>query len=103
MSRAAQNPSPRLVTLARICGLTPSRVASELRKQGIRDARKHRMRTLAAVLAGEDLARARSEIHAERMRGQGSKYWVAGYPRLLAEWHPKRNSDVFNHEWCATP
>jgi hypothetical protein len=33
-----------------------------------------------------------------RMRGHGSRYWVAGYPRLLAQWHPTRNGDLFPDE-----
>ena len=57
-----------------------------------------------------------------RMRGHGSRYWVAGYPSLLAQWHPTRNVDIFpdevsygsqrriwwkcpkgpDHEWCVS-
>lgn len=31
-------------------------------------------------------------------RGYGSKYWVAGYPRLLAEWHPTKNGTLSPHQ-----
>lgn len=60
---------------------------------------------------------------AERMAVRTSKLWVAGHPKLVAEWHPARNVDLFpyevragsnrriwwkceegpDHEWQATP
>ncbi len=81
------------------------------------------MRALVAIAQGEDLREVRVAVRAERMRAHGSRYWVAGYPRLVAEWHPTRNPDVFpdevsygsgkriwwkcpngpDHEWAATP
>ena len=56
-------------------------------------------------------------------RGHGSKYWVSGYPRLVAEWHPTKNGVLLpsqvsfgskrriwwkcaegaDHEWQADP
>ena len=31
-------------------------------------------------------------------RESGSRYWVSGYPRLLAQWHPDRNADLLPSE-----
>jgi hypothetical protein len=36
--------------------------------------------------------------HDERMAVRTSKRWVAGYPQLVAEWHPTRNVDVYPYE-----
>lgn len=33
--------------------------------------------------------------HEERLRVTTSRQWVAGYPRLLAEWHPTKNGDLY--------
>lgn len=35
---------------------------------------------------------------AERMAPQTSKHWVAGYRKLVAEWHPTRNIDLYPYE-----
>jgi hypothetical protein len=32
------------------------------------------------------------------MRPHGSKYWIAGYPKLVAEWHPTKNGEMFPDE-----
>lgn len=29
---------------------------------------------------------------------RSSKYWIAGWPRLVAEWHPTKNGDLAPHE-----
>ena len=56
------------------------------------------MRELAAVFSGEDGAPIGAAFRAARRQKSGSRYWVAGYPRLLAEWHPTKNGDVFPDE-----
>lgn len=114
--------SPRIESLARICGLPPSRLVTLLARRGIGDPRRHPMRVLAALVHDEDLADARRQVRELRLRAHGSRYWVAGYPRLVAEWHPSRNGDIFpdevsygsskkiwwqcpegrDHEWCAS-
>lgn len=114
--------SPRIEALARICGLPSSKLLSLLASQRVRDPRKHTMRTLAALVRGDALAEARNDVTARRMRAHGSRYWVAGYQHLVAEWHPTRNPDVYpdevsygsgkriwwkcakgpDHEWCGS-
>lgn len=57
------------------------------------------------------------------MQPHGSRYWVAGYPKLVAQWHPTKNGDLLpdeisygsgrrvwwkcpggpDHEWQASP
>jgi len=32
------------------------------------------------------------------MRVTGSKYWISGYPRLVAEWHPVKNASLYPDE-----
>ncbi|MGZ3420602.1 MAG: zinc-ribbon domain-containing protein, partial [Polyangiales bacterium] len=36
--------------------------------------------------------------HAERLAVRTSKHWVAGFPQLVAEWHPKKNIDLYPYE-----
>ena len=113
----------RLQTLARLLQLPVRRLIAELHAQGVRDSSKCSMRELAAILTVEDVNRVRAKVRALRMRGHGSRYWVAGYPRLLAQWHSTKNGDLFpdevsygsarhiwwrcpngpDHEWRATP
>lgn len=81
------------------------------------------MRELRAILLGEQLADARAKDRAHRLGTRTSTRWVAGYPRLLGEWHPTKNGDLFpdevtygsgkliwwtcpkgpDHVWCAAP
>jgi hypothetical protein len=113
----------RLETLARIVERKLSQIAHELERAGVRDPGRRPMRELAAILLGDELARARAETRASRLRTATSRYWVAGYPRLLAEWHPSKNGDHFpdevsygshkpiwwtcpkgpDHVWCVAP
>jgi len=113
----------RLETLARIVERKLSQIAHELERAGVRDPGRRPMRELAAILLGDDLARARAETRASRLRTATSRYWVAGYPRLRAEWHPSKNGDLFpdevsygshkpiwwtcpkgpDHVWCVAP
>lgn len=34
------------------------------------------------------------ETRRRRVSSQSSRYWVAGYPRLVEEWHPDKNGDL---------
>lgn len=36
--------------------------------------------------------------HEQRMAVRTSKQWIAGYPALVAEWHPKKNVDLYPYE-----
>jgi len=113
----------RLETLAGIVGRKLSHIARQLERAGVRNPARRSMRELAAIALGDDLARARAEARAARLRTATSKHWVAGYPRLLAEWHPTKNGELFpdevrygssrpiwwicrkgpDHLWCAAP
>ena len=88
----------RLETLARIVGRKLSQVARQLQRAGVRNPARRSMRELAAIALGDELARARAQTRAARLPTATSKYWVAGYPRLLAEWHPTKNGDLFPDE-----
>lgn len=35
---------------------------------------------------------------AQRLAVRTSKQWVSGYPKLVAEWHPTRNVDLFPYD-----
>jgi Probable Zinc-ribbon domain len=114
--------SLRLDAIAALLGLPGATIERRLRRAGVRQPGRLSMRELAAVLTGESLARARAEVRERRMRAHGSRYWVAGYPRLLAQWHPTKNGDLFpdevsygstkriwwkchegpDHEWCVS-
>src|SRR5580658_613687 len=115
-------PSPRLGLLANVLGLAPATIERVLYRAGVKHPNRCSLRELAAVLRGESVARARAEARALRMRSRGSRYWIAGYLHLLAEWHLTKNGDLFpdevsygspkriwwkcskgpDHEWCAS-
>jgi len=117
-----RHPPSRLGVLASLLGLPASTIERALQRAGVQHPSKRSMRELAASLTGESIERARAEARALRMRGHGSRYWVAGYPHLLAEWHPTKNGDLFpdevsygspkriwwkcskgpDHEWCVS-
>ena len=88
----------RLEALAHIVGRTLSHIARTLEHAAVGDPRRRSMRELAAIVLGDQLARARVETRALRLRAATSRHWVAGYPRLLAEWHPTKNGDLFPDE-----
>ena len=96
--------------------VTPDRVTD--------DHRWYRWRDLAAALKGTASKDNDPQPWRETLRGiRLSKRWVAGYPRLVAEWHPDKNGDLFpfqvtygsgkaiwwkcpngpDHEWRARP
>ncbi len=113
----------RIDTLASIVGRNLSQIARQLERAGVSNPAGRSMRELAAIVLGKGLAWARSETRARRLSTAASKQWVAGYPRLLAEWHPTKNGDLFpdevsygsgkpiwwicprgpDHVWCAAP
>jgi len=88
----------RLETFARIVGRSLSRIARALERASVRDPARRSMRELAAIVLGNELGSARAERRAQRLRTTTSRYWVAGFPRLLAEWHPTKNGDLFPDE-----
>jgi hypothetical protein len=53
-----------------------------------------RWRDIEPFLDDKQLARGRKNMRAQRMKPHGSKYWIAGYPRLVARWHPTKNGVV---------
>jgi hypothetical protein len=57
----------------------------------MRGTRRHRRRALPR-------APDRLLSSAERLAVRTSKNWVAGYPKLVAQWHPTRNVDIFPYE-----
>jgi hypothetical protein len=90
--------STRLDTLARILGRELSHVARQLELAGVRDPARLSMRVLAAIALGDVLLHARQETRSSRLGTPTSMCWVAGHPRLLAEWHPTKNGDLFPDE-----
>jgi hypothetical protein len=52
---------------------------------------RYRWRDVAPFLGREQLWHARKKVLATRVLAHGSRYWLAGYPRLLAQWHPVKN------------
>jgi len=54
--------------------------------------RSRRRRRIAPRAPDRHLTRA------ARLAVRTSKRWVAGYPRLIAEWHPTKNVDLFPYE-----
>jgi hypothetical protein len=113
----------RLETLAQFLRKDLDQIARKLAHEGVRDPARHSMREVAAIVLGDELVRAAAESRALRLRTTTSRNWVAGYPRLLAEWHPTKNGGLFpdevsfgsakgiwwtcpqgpDHVWCATP
>jgi Probable Zinc-ribbon domain len=88
----------RIDTLARIVGRNLSQLARQLERARISNPAERSMRELAAIVLGKGLAQARAETRVRRLGTAASKHWVAGYPRLLAEWHPTKNGDLFPDE-----
>jgi hypothetical protein len=62
--------------------------------RGRGEARIYRWRDVQPFLTPEQIKQIRRIAHNRRTRSFGSKYCVAGYPRLLAEWHPTANGDL---------
>jgi hypothetical protein len=118
-----RRPSPYVSLLGNLLGLPPSAIEHALQSAGVKHPNRYPLRELAAVLTGESVERARAEARILRMRGHRSRYWIAGYPHLLAEWHLTKNGDLFpdevsygsrkriwwkcskgpDHEWCVSP
>jgi hypothetical protein len=115
-----------LSDLAHLYGVPPEVLRDELAVRNVR----------ARVLRGEEhyavgaplfdvktLRAMRRRARELRLAVRTSRNWVAGYPNLVAEWHPTRNIDLFpdevsfgshrriwwqcpkgpDHEWVATP
>jgi len=85
--------------------------------------RWYRWADIHPYLTRTQIARARRLFRERGMKVRTSKQWVAGYPRLMAEWHPTKNGDIVpwkvsygsqkriwwkcpkgpDHEWHAMP
>lgn len=118
MPQRPRRPASRFEDICRTFGVVPSRVLRELHRNGLLPKGAD-----IDVLDVRALAHARAAAYALRMRTRTSKLWVAGYPNLVAEWHPTKNIDVFpdqvrfgshlkiwwkcpkgpDHEWQARP
>ncbi|HEY3817721.1 MAG TPA: zinc-ribbon domain-containing protein [Polyangiaceae bacterium] len=55
-------------------------------------------RSVEPLLDRKQRARLLRAEREHRMRPHGSKYWVAGYPELVAQWHPTKNEGVWPDE-----
>jgi hypothetical protein len=55
-------------------------------------------RDIESFLDPAQLRAARKALRARRMKPHGSKYWVAGYPHLVAQWHPTKNGELLPDE-----
>ena len=88
----------RLQALERILGIELDRIGRALSRADVRDPRKRSMRELAAIALGDARLRERASTRRERLTTATSRYWVAGYPRLLEQWHPSKNDDLFPDE-----
>jgi len=89
--------------LAALLGVPPRQLRTLLGRlqpaTQVGSQRYFRWRDVQPHLSSEQLALARKRARALRLQAtHGSKYWVAGYPKLVAEWHPTRNADLFPDE-----
>ncbi len=81
---------------ARLCeelGVRPNVLLRELHENGFIPGDAD-----PSTLDAQTLRRARDLARQQRMRTRTSKHWVAGYPELVAQWHPTRNGDLFPDE-----
>ncbi|MGZ7033155.1 MAG: zinc-ribbon domain-containing protein, partial [Thermoanaerobaculia bacterium] len=115
-----------LSDLAHLYGVPPDLLRDELalRKVRARPVRGEDHFAVPGPLFGaEELRALRRRAREMRMGIRTSRNWVAGYPELVAEWHPTKNIDLFpdevsfgshrriwwrcpkgsDHEWIATP
>jgi hypothetical protein len=60
--------------------------------------RWYRWRDVEPRLTKAEVARARAKARRLRATAHGSKYWVAGYPQLVREWHPTKNGHLVPDE-----
>jgi hypothetical protein len=58
-------------------------------------SRSYRWSDVEAFLTREQVAAARRKLRQLRLRPDSSKYWLSGYPLLVAEWHPTKNGEIF--------
>ncbi len=112
--------------LAELLGLFPGTLGSLIEDVHLTPlvsasgTRRYRLRDVEAKLSRQVLAAARRADREARLAVRTSKYWLSGYPKLAAQWHPTRNGDLFpdevryqsrariwwkcpagdDHEWC---
>jgi hypothetical protein len=89
-------------SLARRLEVSPARLEDVLRREQFpifETARGYSLRQRITkdveTLLQEHARRLR---HEDRMRPTGSKYWLSGYPELIAEWHPTKNAGLYPDE-----
>lgn len=115
-----------LSDLAHLYGLPAEVLRDELSTRGarVRLVRGEENYAVSAPLFGaEELRALRRRARELRLAIRTSRNWVAGFPELVAEWHPTKNVDLFpdqvsfgshrriwwlcakgpDHEWTATP
>ncbi len=80
--------------LARIMRITPT----ELRERAVGIQRQHRtagvgysMASVWHLLSTAQREEARTYASQPRKQPTGARQWIAGYPRLVKEWHPTKN------------
>jgi len=60
--------------------------------------RSYRWRDILPLLDDQQIAVVRRRERENRMKAHGSKYWIAGYPELVAQWHPTKNEGMWPDE-----
>jgi Probable Zinc-ribbon domain len=56
---------------------------------------KYAWRSIVACLSARGLVRELGLLREARLGVRTSQMWVAGYPRLVDEWHPTKNGELF--------
>lgn len=89
MARMGATAHIRLSDLRVLLGMSSSALAKLLagvRPLRMRGERRYRWRDVLPLLQGR--------AKPSQVQQVSSKYWVAGYPELLAQWHPTRNGGL---------
>jgi hypothetical protein len=90
--------SRKLEAIARILEIPSRAVIITLRSAGISASSRRPMRELADIIRSGNVGCATTGPRVSVARRRGSRYWVAGYPWLLTEWHPSKNGGMFPDE-----
>lgn len=45
------------------------------------------------------LTEVHERLRLERLNTRGSRYWLSGYPEIVAQWHPTRNGECFPDQY----
>jgi len=87
--------------LAAMLGMSPGAIRAILEE--VRPSQRGRdpsylWSDIEPLLRGAQLRSARKELRRLRMQPHGSRYWVAGHPHLVAQWHPTKNGELLPDE-----